>query len=89
MVSTLDEEPPPSAADLDGHAVHADIHGSVWKIEVEVGQSVDAGMTLVILEAMKTELQVSAPVAGTVTAIHCRVGRQVASGDLLLVIATA
>ena len=89
VVSTLDEEPPPSAADLDGHAVHADIHGSVWKIEVEVGQSVDAGMTLVILEAMKTELQVSAPVAGTVTAIHCRVGRQVASGDLLLVIATA
>lgn len=89
VAPTVDKEPPPAAAELDGHAVHAEIHGSVWKIEVEVGQSVESGALLVILEAMKTELQVSATLAGTVTAIHCRVGRQVAAGDVLLVIKTA
>jgi urea carboxylase len=43
-------------------------------------------MPLIILEAMKTELQMVTPVSGTIAAIHCRSGRQVAAGDLLLVI---
>ena len=53
--------------------VSADMCGNVWKVPVEVGQSVSAGDTLVVVEAMKMELSVIAPAAGVVTAIRaCR-----------------
>lgn len=84
--AALDDVPPPAVAQIDGHAVCSDIQSSVWKILVEIGQSVEAGTPIVILEAMKTELQVTAPVAGKISAIHCRAGRQVAAGDVLLTI---
>ncbi|MDQ8032587.1 MAG: biotin/lipoyl-containing protein, partial [Bordetella sp.] len=67
--------------------VAADMCGSVWKIPVQVGQTVEAGETLVVVEAMKMELAVAAPVAGVVSAIHCAPGRQVDSGDPLVVLA--
>jgi len=67
--------------------VAADMCGSVWKIPVQVGQAVEAGETLVVVEAMKMELAVAAPVAGVVSAIHCAPGRQVDSGDPLVVLA--
>jgi urea carboxylase len=75
--------------DVDGHLVSSDIHGSVWKVLVEEGQEVEAGATVVILEAMKTEISVVAAVSGTVRALYCRPGRQVAAGDRLLVIEAA
>jgi urea carboxylase len=56
---------------------------------IEVGQQVEPGQPLVILEAMKMELTVPARHAGKVTALHCRVGRPVVAGDALLVIAHA
>lgn len=86
LTASIEEEPPPTEIVVDGHPVHADIHGSIWKILVEVGQAIEAGVPLVVLEAMKTEVQMVAPVSGTIVAIHCRPGRQVAAGDLLLVI---
>ncbi len=75
--------------DVDGHLVSADIHGNVWKVLVEEGQAVEAGATIVILEAMKTEINIVTSVAGKVTALFCRPGRQVAAGDRLLVIEPA
>ena len=89
LTDSFEEESSLLDTDIDGHAVPSDIHGSVWKILVEVGQAIEAGAPIVILEAMKTELQMVAPVSGTITAIHCRPGRQVAAGDILLVIETA
>jgi urea carboxylase len=50
---------------------------------------VEAGATIVILEAMKTEINVVTSVAGKVRALFCRPGRQVAAGDRLLVIEPA
>ena len=67
--------------------VSADMCGNVWKIPVQVGQSVAAGDTLVVVEAMKMELSVIAPVSGTVTAIRCVPGKPVNAGDALLVLA--
>ncbi|MDM9558404.1 urea carboxylase [Bordetella petrii] len=67
-------------------AVCADLCGNVWKIPVGVGQRVEAGDTLVIVEAMKMELSIKAPFGGTVTAIRCIPGKPVNSGDMLLVI---
>jgi len=73
---------------VDGeHLVTADLCGSVWKIVVEVGQSVRAGDPLVVIEAMKMELTVAAPIAGTVSRIRCAAGRPVNSGDPLVVLA--
>ena len=70
--------------DLDGHLVSAEMSGSVWKVLVEPGQHVEAGAPLLVVEAMKMELAVTAPVAGTVKAVRCAPGKAVTPGDALL-----
>jgi acetyl-CoA carboxylase biotin carboxyl carrier protein len=66
--------------------VQAHITGTVWKIEVKVGQQVSAGDTLVILESMKMEMPVEAPQGGTVKQMRCSEGQAVSEGDVLLVL---
>ncbi len=66
--------------------VPAHITGTVWKIEVKVGQSVSAGDTLVILESMKMEMPVEAPRGGTVRELRCAEGQPVSEGDVLVVL---
>lgn len=64
--------------------VRAEITANVWQVRCEVGQQVAAGHELVILESMKMEIPVEAPVAGTVTAIHVAPDDQVTEGDLVV-----
>ncbi len=72
----------------DGHSlVTADMCGSVWKIPVEIGQDVEAGETLMIIEAMKMELTIIAPHAGRVSGLRCAPGKLVNTGDPLVVLA--
>lgn len=78
-------EAPPEV--LDGHIVAAEISGSVWKVLAAPGSEVQQGEALLVIEAMKMEFAVHAPIAGVVKAVHCRQGRTVAAGDPLLVIA--
>ena len=66
--------------------VEAHITGTVWKIEVKVGDSVDEGDTVVILESMKMEMPVEAEDAGNVREILCEEGQAVNEGDPLLVL---
>ena len=66
--------------------VEAHITGTVWKIECEVGDEIDEGDTVVILESMKMEMPVEAEDSGTVKEIRCEEGQAVNEGDLLLVI---
>jgi acetyl-CoA carboxylase biotin carboxyl carrier protein len=66
--------------------VDAHITGTVWKIECEVGQAIDEGDTLVILESMKMEMPVEAEDAGTVKEIRCEEGQSVSEGDTLVVL---
>jgi acetyl-CoA carboxylase biotin carboxyl carrier protein len=66
--------------------VEAHITGTVWKIECEVGQSVDEGDTLVILESMKMEMPVEAEDAGVVKEIRCAEGQPVSEGETLVVL---
>jgi acetyl-CoA carboxylase biotin carboxyl carrier protein len=66
--------------------VEAHITGTVWKIECQVGQPVDEGDTLVILESMKMEMPVEAEDAGTVKEIRCEEGQSVSEGDTLVVL---
>lgn len=67
--------------------VCAHITGTVWKIEVNVGEVVSEGQTLVILESMKMEMPVEAPSAGTVQEIACKETQAVNEGDVLVVLA--
>ncbi|MEI2418219.1 urea carboxylase [Orrella sp. JC864] len=89
--AALPVEPPPEQAappeTVQGHAVQADMCGSVWKVVVEPGQAVKAGDTLVVIEAMKMELAVTAPVDGVVAALRCAPGKAVVTGDTLAVLA--
>ncbi len=66
--------------------VAAHITGTVWKIECKVGQQVQAGDTLVILESMKMEMPVEAPEDGTVKEIRCKESQPVNEGDVLVVL---
>ena len=66
--------------------VEAHITGTVWKIEVEVGDNIKEGDTVVILESMKMEMPVEAEDAGTVTEIRCEEGQAVNEGDALVVL---
>ena len=67
--------------------VPAHITGTVWKVEVSVGQVVTAGEVLVILESMKMEMPIEAPEAGTVKEIRCKPSQPVNEGDVLVVLA--
>ena len=66
--------------------VEAHITGTVWKIEVSVGQEIEEGDTLVILESMKMEMPVEAEDEGKVKEITCEEGQSVSEGDTLVVL---
>jgi len=68
-------------------SVNAHITGTVWKIEVKVGEEVTEGQPCVILESMKMEMPVEAPQAGKVEKILVIEGQAVSEGDVLLTLA--
>ena len=65
------------------------MQGTIVKIEVEVGQEVEAGQTLLVLEAMKMENQINSDVSGTVAEIKVAAGDTVGGGDTVVVITPA
>jgi acetyl-CoA/propionyl-CoA carboxylase biotin carboxyl carrier protein len=67
-------------------AVAVPMQGTIVKILVEVGQEVEAGATVCVLEAMKMENNITAEKAGTVKEIKVAVGDSVGSGDVVVVI---
>jgi biotin carboxyl carrier protein len=66
--------------------VRSELNAIVWKIEVAAGATVGAGDTLIILEAMKMEIPVAAPRAGTVTSLLVEEKQQVAEGQPLMIL---
>jgi acetyl-CoA carboxylase biotin carboxyl carrier protein len=66
--------------------VEAHITGTVWKVECEVGDAIEEGDTVVILESMKMEMPVEAEDAGVVKEILCEEGQAVSEGDTLVVL---
>jgi biotin carboxyl carrier protein len=66
--------------------VTSELNAIVWKIEATAGASVNAGDTLVILEAMKMEIPVVSPRSGTVHTILVNEGQQVAEGQALAIL---
>jgi acetyl-CoA carboxylase biotin carboxyl carrier protein len=66
--------------------IEAHITGTVWKIEVAVGDDVSEGDTVVILESMKMEMPVEAEDEGTVKEVRVEEGQAVSEGDTLIVL---
>jgi acetyl-CoA carboxylase biotin carboxyl carrier protein len=66
--------------------IRSEVSGSVWKVEVTVGQQVNEGDTLVVVESMKMEIPVTAPAAGTVTDILLAEGEAVVDDQVILVL---
>jgi urea carboxylase len=67
-------------------AVVSPVSGSVWRVASAPGQRVKAGDTLVLVESMKMELPVTAPVDGVITQLCCSEGRAVAVAQTLLIL---
>ena len=67
-------------------SVTVPMQGTIVKVLVEVGQDVEIGQGIVVLEAMKMENQISAEKAGTVTAINVEPGQAVGGGDVVATI---
>lgn len=74
----------PTAAPAGANTVAAPMPGTILDIKVSVGQSVNAGDVLCVLEAMKMENEIMAPAAGKVVAINTSKGASVNTGDALI-----
>ena len=68
------------------HIVKSPVGGSVWKIEVAMGDTVNAGDDIMILASMQTEVPVEVQASGMITAITVEEGDDVTEGDALATI---
>ncbi|KFE52611.1 urea carboxylase [Pseudomonas syringae] len=82
-VAPLTDEAPLNAGE---HSVDSHLAGNLWQVQVEVGQQVAAGDVLVILESMKMEIPLLAPLAGVVREVRVQPGSAVRAGQRVVVI---
>lgn len=82
-----ESQAPAKPADGEGEVVTAGLSGNIFKVLVSPGQEVEEGEVVIILEAMKMETEVSAPVGGKIGELKVKEGDAVAVGDALLTIA--
>ena len=68
----------------DPLTARAAVAGTIARLEVGAGDTVSAGQTLAVIEAMKMEMRVTANAAGTVAAIRVLLGQQVEAGAILI-----
>ncbi|MFG0381156.1 urea carboxylase [Pseudomonas sp. zbq_18] len=71
------------------HGIDSHIAGNLWQVQVEEGATVQAGDVLVILESMKMEIPLLAPVAGTVREVRVQPGSPVRAGQRVVVLEEA
>ena len=76
-----------SVAHVDGAArILARMPGKVVRLLVKVGEQIDAGAGIMVVEAMKMQNEMKSPKAGTVVALNVAAGKTVNAGDLLAVV---
>ena len=76
----------PTASSGSGEEVKASLPGAVFRVDVSAGDTVAEGDVLVVLEAMKMEIEVKAPKAGTVQSVLVAQGDKVVNGTPLVVL---
>ncbi|MCB5268364.1 MAG: biotin attachment protein, partial [Candidatus Cloacimonetes bacterium] len=79
-------QPQAQTSNVSGTEVPATVNGNVWKILVKEGDRVAADQTIIILEAMKMEIDIKSPVDGVVKAIKTTQNESVSEGQPLAVI---
>ena len=77
----------PAPVDANAMTVTAPMPGKILSIKVNVGDTVNSGDLVLLLEAMKMENEVFATASGKVTQIRVKSGDSVNTGDVLMVIA--
>ena len=77
----------PAAAAASGKPVVTPLPGTINEIKVKVGDKVNTGDTVVVLEAMKMQNNIDAETSGTITSINVNKGDAVMEGDTLVTIA--
>jgi urea carboxylase len=75
--------------DAGQHAIESHVAGNLWQVQVEPGTQVQAGDVLVILESMKMEIPLTAPMAGTVREVRVQPGSPVRAGQRVVVLEEA
>lgn len=75
-----------AATNVSGEQVLAPLPGTITSIQVKVGDQVEEGDVLFIMEAMKMENEIPSPVSGTIKAIHVAQNAAVDTGELLATI---
>ncbi len=79
--------PPKAVENLEeARIARSPVHGMVVKVAVHAGEAIQAGDTLLVLEAMKMESAVTADVAGTVQEVRVKAGDKVETGQILVVL---
>ncbi|RPJ16967.1 MAG: biotin/lipoyl-binding protein [Desulfobacteraceae bacterium] len=76
------KKPAPAGADY----ISAPIHGLILDVPVKVGEKVEAGDTVVVIEAMKMENNIVSELSGTVREIKVQKGAHVKTGELIMII---
>ena len=76
----------PAASGGAGTEVGANVNGNVWKILVSVGDKVEKGQVVAILEAMKMEIDIESPCSGTITSVAVKQNDAVEEGQTIVVI---
>ena len=90
QVQTASPSPLPTAAPktntppVGSASITAPMPGNIISVNVKVGDVVEAGDVLCILEAMKMENEIMAPKAGTVASVNVSAGASVNNGDVLV-----
>jgi pyruvate carboxylase subunit B len=78
----------PSTATGDGEIVSAELAGQILRVLANEGDTVAEGDVLLVLEALKMEIEIKAPCAGTISAILVSADQSVSTGDALVEIAS-
>ncbi|MBW1983820.1 MAG: pyruvate carboxylase subunit B [Deltaproteobacteria bacterium] len=76
----------PPSGDVDGTPMSAPMPGMIISVEKKVGDSVEEGEAVIVLEAMKMENALGAPASGKILAVHVESGDSVAKGEVLCII---
>ncbi len=66
--------------------VKSPVTGSVWQLKVQAGEDIEVGQVLMILESMKMEIQITAPVKGKIKEVFCKANAMVSKGQNLIVL---
>lgn len=89
MESTRVEEAEEYLLTTDQEAIQSPVNGSLWKVLVKEGETVTAGQTVALVEAMKMEIHVHTPVGGKISKVIGREGQSVSPGQTVLAVQLA